>query len=137
MNKKILAITILFLAVSVSAVIILAQNNNSHRGLANVGDNASEEKANQGAIILFFGDGCPHCAKVEKYLSKNNIKDKISFKEKEVYYNQDNAKELAEKAKICGLPTDSIGVPFLWNGTKCYIGDQDIINFFKQKINER
>ena len=61
--------------------------------------------------------------------------------------NQNNAKELTEKARICGLPTDSIGVPFLWDGEKCFIGDQDIINFFsakggsasggKQKTNEQ
>jgi glutaredoxin len=132
MDKKILAVTVLFLAVSVSAVIILAKNNNNRADLANVGNNASQEKAGREPIILFYGDGCPHCAKVEEYLSKNNIKDKISFEEKEVYYNQSNAKELAEKAKICGLATNSIGVPFLWDGEKCYIGDKDVIKFFKQ-----
>jgi len=42
---------------------------------------------------------------------------------------------LEAKAKICELPTDSIGVPFLWDGKDCLIGDQDIINFFKQKTN--
>ena len=89
--------------------------------------------ANQ--IILFYGDGCPHCAIVEEYINKNNVQNKISFTQKEVYYNQSNAKELETKAKICGLPTNSIGVPFLWNGDKCLIGDQDIINFFKQKTN--
>lgn len=63
--------------------------------------------------------------------------DKISFAQKEFYYNQNNAKELEAKAKICGLPTNSIGVPFLWDGEKCLIGDQDIINFFKKKTNEQ
>jgi glutaredoxin len=70
---------------------------------------------------------------VEKYIEENKIQDKISFTQKEVYYNQNNAKELEAKAKICGLPTDSIGVPFLWDGEKCLIGDQDIINFFSAK----
>jgi len=73
---------------------------------------------------------------VEEYIKENNINDKISFAQKEVYYNQNNAKELEAKAKICELPTDSIGVPLLWDGEKCLIGDQDIINFFKQKSDE-
>lgn len=88
-------------------------------------------------IILYYGDGCPHCAIVEEYIKENKIQDKLSFIQKEVYYNQGNAKELEEKAKICGMPTDSIGVPFLWDGEKCLVGDADIINFFKQKINRQ
>ena len=86
-------------------------------------------------IILFVGDGCPHCAIVEDYVAKNKIADKISFTQEEVYHNQDNAKELGEKAKICGLPTNSIGIPFLWDGVgeKCVIGDQNVIDFFKSK----
>jgi len=72
---------------------------------------------------------------VEEYIEKNKARDKISFAQKEVYYNQSNAKELEAKAEICGMPADSIGVPFLWDGEKCLIGDQDIIEFFNQKIN--
>lgn len=93
--------------------------------------NPSENSESQ--IILFYGDGCPHCALVEKYIKEHNVQDKISLSQKEVYYNQSNAKELEDKAKICSLSTNSIGVPFLWDGKKCLIGDQDIINFFKQK----
>ncbi|PIR67099.1 MAG: hypothetical protein COU51_00290 [Parcubacteria group bacterium CG10_big_fil_rev_8_21_14_0_10_36_14] len=94
-----------------------------------------EENQSADQIILFYGDGCPHCTIVEEYIKENSIGDKISFAQKEVCYNQNNAKKLGAKAKICGLPTDSIGVPFLWDGEKCLIGDQDIINFFKQKTN--
>jgi glutaredoxin len=95
----------------------------------------SKKDQSESQIILFYGDGCPHCAIVEEYIKENSIGDKISFAQKEVYYNQNNAKELEVKAKICGLSTDSIGVPFLWDGEDCLIGDQDIINFFKQKTN--
>ncbi len=54
---------------------------------------------------------------------------------KEVFKNKDNAALLATKAQACNIATDQIGVPFLWDGTKCYVGDEDIINFFKQKTN--
>jgi len=131
MKNKIIIPSILFIVVFSFSFVILLKNKESN--LPNNIQENQQTKENQ--IIFYYGDGCPHCAIVEEYIKENKIQDKISFTQKEVYYNQGNAKELEEKAKICGLPTDSIGVPFLWDGEKCLIGDQDIINFFKQKIN--
>lgn len=91
--------------------------------------NNSEDQS----IILFYGDGCPHCVEVEKYIADNNIKEKVNFVEKEVYKNADNAKTLNEKAKKCGIKENEIGVPFLWADEKCYMGNEDIINFFNKK----
>ena len=133
MKNKIIIPTILFIAVLIFSFFALSQEKNKNQTPADETATAENQPASQ--IILFYGDGCPHCAIVEEYIKENNINDKISFAQKEVYYNQNNAKELEAKAKICGLPTDSIGVPFLWNGEDCLIGDQDIINFFKQKTN--
>jgi hypothetical protein len=89
-------------------------------------------------IILFYGNGCPHCALVEKFLIDNKVAEKIAIAQKEVYSDQVNAALLGDKAHACGLDTNSIGVPFLWDGPtgKCLVGDQDIINYFKQKINQ-
>ncbi len=133
MKNKTIIPTILFIAVLIFSFFALSQEKNKNQSQTNETTATENQLANQ--IILFYGDGCPHCAIVEEYINKNNVQNKISFTQKEVYYNQSNAKELEAKAKICGLPTDSIGVPFLWNGEKCLIGDQDIINFFKQKTN--
>jgi len=134
MNKKVIIPTILFFAVLIFAFIVLFENKED-----NLSNNTAEEnqRVEESQITLFYGDGCPHCAIVEDYIKNNNIKERLSFEEKEVYYNQNNAKELEAKAKICGLATDSIGVPFLWDGLKCYVGYQDIINFLNQKINEK
>jgi len=136
MNKKIIIPTILFILVLIVSLFLLLENKENSQLKNELSNNQENQQKEQSQIILFYGDGCPHCAIVEEYIKENNINDKISFAQKEVYYNQSNAKELEAKAKICGLPTDSIGVPFLWNGEKCLIGDQDIIEFFSQKINE-
>jgi glutaredoxin len=135
MNKKIIIPTILFFIVLIFSFVVLSQEKNKKQSKTNEPIAQENQQIEQSQIILFYGDGCPHCAKVEEYFKENNVKEKISFVEKEVYYNLDNAKELEDKAKICGLPTDSIGVPFLWAGEKCLVGDGDIINFFKQKTN--
>lgn len=83
-------------------------------------------------IVLYFGDTCPHCKVLEEFLQTNKVAEKVLFTEKEVYKNPVNAQELSSKAKQCGLATDSIGVPFVWDGSKCYVGG-DATAFFKQK----
>lgn len=84
-------------------------------------------------IVLYFGNTCPHCKIVEQFINENKIKEKVVFEEKEVYDNQANAKELTTVAKICGLNTDAIGVPFIWDGKTCIQGQDEAINFFKNK----
>lgn len=99
-----------------------------------IGEGVNNNQANSG-IILFYGDGCPHCKIVEEFIMQSQADKKIAIAQKEVYHNSDNSAELETKAEACGLATDSIGVPFLWDGEgKCYIGDQDIIEFLKRKI---
>jgi len=84
-------------------------------------------------MILFYGDSCPHCKIVEEYISANNVKDKYHFQELEVYNNKQNAQLLAQAAKQCGVDTEQgVGVPFFFDGQNCFIGDQDIINFFNK-----
>lgn len=81
-----------------------------------------------GGTILYYGDGCPHCAVVEEFIETNHI----TLEQKEVYNNRANARELGERAQACGLPTDNIGVPFLWHDGECLVGDQDIIQFLQK-----
>lgn len=126
MKNKIIIPTILFIIVLGFSFVLLLQAKNNNQ----------PNNDNQNQIILFYGEGCPHCEIVDKYIEENKIEEKISFVRKEVYNNQENQKELIEKAKICGISDNNIGVPFLWDGEKCFIGDQDIINLFKIKTNQ-
>ncbi len=86
-------------------------------------------------IVLFYGDGCPHCKIVDDFIEQNNIKDKVGFANLEVWYNKDNQNILAQVVQKCGIPTNEVGVPFLWDGSKCYIGQDEVINFFKNAAN--
>lgn len=96
----------------------------------------SDNNNGDSGIILFYGIGCPHCAVVDEYIKQNNIEEKVSFQKKEALFHPDNWELMIEKASICGLSTstDDIGVPFLWDGSECFMGPTDIINFFNQKI---
>ena len=46
-----------------------------------------------------------------------------------------NAELLTEKADKCGLATNNIGVPLLWDGKTCYSGADDVINFLINAAN--
>lgn len=98
-------------------------------------ENNTIEKSNlnENAMILYYGDSCPHCKIVEQYINENGIIKKYDIVQKEVFQDQNNAKDLGEKALGCGIKTD-IGVPFLYYKSQCFMGDQDIINFFKKDV---
>jgi len=125
MNKKLLLVTILFVSVSVFAIALLAQKE----------DDGEYNESSQ--IIFFYGDDCPYCVIVEEYIEENNIEEKMAFERKEVSHNKNNSSDLISKAIICELPANSIGVPFLWDGSKCFVGDQKIIKFLGQYNNEK
>jgi glutaredoxin len=118
MKTKVLAIVFLVLAV-ILIIFLFSKNSQLPSGL-----------------ILFYREDCPHCINVENYVKENGIEQKVKFEKKEVLENKDNARLLEKLAKKCGLPTDKVGVPFLWDGQsqKCLVGDVDIINFFSEKI---
>lgn len=120
MNKKILGI-LFFVFLVVLSFFYLKSNNN--------GNNTSNSD-----IILFYGEGCSHCQIVDDYLNQNKVEEKVKFQKKEVFNNKDNANLLVDKATFCKLDTQTVGVPFLWDGQKCLTGDVDVINFFQEKI---
>ncbi len=85
---------------------------------------------------LFVGDGCPHCKKVEDFIASSGVDKKYTFDIKEVWYNQSNALIMNQVWKRCGLtsPTGDMTVPLLWDGSTCYSGEVEIMNFFKTKL---
>ncbi len=119
-----------FLVVTV-AVVSLILLHADRRSSANAPEPAAYP------LTLFYGDGCPHCANVEAFIARYNVTSTIPLAEREVYHNQQNAALLTQAASGCGLPTDAIGVPFLWNDGKCLVGDQPIIDFFKSKLGQQ
>ena len=84
--------------------------------------------------ILFYREDCSHCKNVEDFLTQNNIEEKVEFTRLEVLYSADNQNILAQVAGKCKLNLKEVGVPFLWDGQNCLMGDADIISFFSKYI---
>lgn len=85
-------------------------------------------------LSLYYRDDCPHCKNVEKFLLDNKVEEKIKIEHKEIMQNIKNNNELMTRAANCGLALDSVGVPLLYDKGTCYVGDQDIINYFQSRI---
>ena len=86
-------------------------------------------------IVLFWGDGCPHCENVRNYLKANPATGKLNIDQKEVYYNKANQQIMDETAKKCPEIDASKGlaVPMAYADNKCFVGDTPIIDLIKQK----
>lgn len=119
----VLSLTVLFSLMSP----VLAQTTNAT-------DNQSAQPAAQTEdkqIIFFYGQGCPHCAKVEAYFEKEGIYDKYPIVAKEIYFNDQNRAEYSSVMDKLGVPVDKRGVPALVLGDKLIVGDAPIIDGFK------
>ena len=78
-------------------------------------------KANEANIYLFYGDGCPHCSALEKYLDKEYKSDKeLHIYKYEVWNNKENQTIWKEVQKI--MKKDAQGVPYFIIGDKLYQG---------------
>lgn len=70
---------------------------------------------------LFWGDGCPHCAKEKVFLDKILPKyPNVELKKYEIYNNQNNVKLMQAAAKTLNL--EAGGVPLLIVGDKEFVG---------------
>jgi glutaredoxin len=73
-------------------------------------------------LYLFYGKGCPHCAKEEAYLSSylGPKYPNLKIERLEVWSNMKNARVLSEAAKRLNITTS--GVPVTIVGDKYFVG---------------
>lgn len=70
---------------------------------------------------LFYGDGCPHCAKERDFLRElSQTYPQLNVVEYEIYYNGENSRLLKKVASNLGV--EASGVPFLVIGDKAFVG---------------
>ena len=66
----------LFILIAILVVIVILSISKNPDWFA-----AKEESL----IILYVGDGCPHCEKVEKFIKENQVDSNVLYIQKEVY----------------------------------------------------
>lgn len=125
-KKSIIILSIVLIVGWIAFFVVQAEKSNLEHRIA--------EPPRSNHLVLFYGLECPHCARVEDYLLSHPLKSSIVLEKKEVYHNKENQMLLVKTAKTCGLRTDKIGVPFLWDGNQCIVGDAAVMAYFQNRI---
>jgi glutaredoxin len=123
-NKKTFFVVILIIVIIMAVLVAIFWPKNASQ---------PSSQALQSDIILYVSDICQHCKNVEKFIEDNKVADKVPFQTEEVSTDTKNAQDLMLKAGKCGIANDQIGVPLLWDGSTCLLGEDEITNFFKNK----
>ena len=84
--------------------------------------------ANSTCVYFFYGDGCPHCAKVEPVINELEVQSAfpVDVHRFEVYSNRSNIVLLNELFEKYNVDANSRGVPVAFVGNEILIGDQQI-----------
>lgn len=122
MNKKLLWILV---AVGVAIVGVVAWGMTS--------SNSNAPVAEVTGTVYYYGAECPHCQRVNEFLEREKIAEKVSFAKKEVWHDRGNAKEMTKAASQCNISASDVGVPFIFDNGTCYIGEPDVKKFFSDK----
>ncbi|CAA6815065.1 MAG: Cytochrome c biogenesis transmembrane protein [uncultured Sulfurovum sp.] len=78
-------------------------------------------------VILYYGNGCSHCAHVERVLKEHNLEDK--FVKKEIYQNLSNAEEFNTVCDEHKIKLMERTIPLLYTKEGCFIGDEAILTY--------
>ena len=87
---------------------------------------ASSSAVNDSIVYYFYGQGCPHCAKIEPFMENitKNYPD-VDIRMLEVWYNQTNQQIYAQVNAEAGISTPP-GVPEVVIGKTVIVGEVDI-----------
>ena len=97
---------------------------------------ARDQRLASARRVLYHKTDCPHCANVDKFLEGTGGADKAGILRAEVSENPRNAISHAQRALRCGLASDNLPLPLLWDGDKCIVGDKDIITYLGGKADD-
>jgi len=93
-------------------------------------------KSQKPRIILFYGQGCSHCLKVERFLEKNHLNQFFEIEKKEIYFHQENRKAFEEICEKFQIPLKLRGVPLMIIENHYFVGDKEILEVLEKKLKD-
>ena len=85
-------------------------------------------------VYLFYGQGCPHCAKVEPYLAEMKQKHRFSLHKYDIYNSRSSLSLFDEYCNTHGLPLEHRGVPTVFLADTYFVGGDPILNNFEDAV---
>jgi len=119
MKRESLALASVMIFVLTMLLLSGCANNRGGSGSA-INSNLLNSSSNFGShkvvVYLFYGEGCPHCAKERPFLQdlKQNFSG-LEIKEYEVWHNQTNKAFFKKMASAYNVPSTGVPVTFIGN----------------------
>lgn len=95
---------------------------------------AGKGREPNGALSIYFRPDCPHCQNVEKFISDNALNRKYDIQMKNIDDSGQYANELMARSQLCSISAETLGVPLLYDSGDCYMGEDEIIDYFRKKM---
>jgi len=129
MSQKIITLVIILISLGLLVAVVFGSKSQ-----LDTSTQSAESLQAYTSPILFYGNSCPHCMDVEKWLKEEKADEKLSLIRLEVYDNRQNAGLMNQAASVCRLNTKSLGVPFIYDQSKCYMGVDEVMQYLKQAL---
>lgn len=79
----------------------------------------------------YWREGCPHCAKVDEFLSGWEHKNELDIEKIDAVESFDTQKKFLTRAASCGIDPNQAGVPLVYTPEgECKIGEVEVIEYF-------
>ncbi|MEM3467680.1 MAG: cytochrome c biogenesis CcdA family protein [archaeon] len=85
-------------------------------------------------IYFFYGDGCPHCARVEPFINQLESKYQLEIHRFEIYNNRTNMILLNNFFDAYNISNKERGIPTIFISNKYLIGDKPILENLENEI---
>ncbi len=95
--------------------------------------NHNFSSSKKGEIIIFWGQGCPHCMNVENFIQQNNLDKYFNIERREIYFNKENREKFNKICQELNIPMEKQGVPLAVIDKEYYVGDKEIIRMLSEK----
>ncbi len=93
------------------------------------------DAGNKTCAYFFYGNGCPHCAKVEPFINEIEAKyPNLEVHRFEIYNNKSNLVLFNKFAYSYGIPENESGVPTIFIGNTYLVGDEPIVKKLEHEI---
>jgi|GEM_PF-200728 len=86
------------------------------------------------SVYYFYGEGCPHCAKVAPFIAEMEQKYPLRVYRFDVYNNRSCLSLFDEYSDMYGLPLERRAVPTVFVSGTYLVGDTPIIEGFEEAV---
>ncbi len=86
------------------------------------------------SVYYFYGQGCPHCARVEPFIAEMEQKYPLQIHKFDVYSDRSSLSVFEEYCDMYGLPLGRRGVPTVFVSDTYFVGDSPILEGFEEVV---